>query len=64
LCYATIATVTDYDVWKEHVVCVDDIVRTMRGNIENVKRIIVEAVARLPEKRSCECGGALKGAFV
>jgi 5'-methylthioadenosine phosphorylase len=64
LCYATIATVTDYDVWKDHVVCVDDIVRTMRGNIENVKRIIVEAIARLPEKRSCECGGALKGAFV
>jgi 5'-methylthioadenosine phosphorylase len=64
LCYATIATVTDYDVWKEHVVCVDDIVRTMQGNIENVKRIIVEAIARLPEKRSCECGGALKGAFV
>jgi 5'-methylthioadenosine phosphorylase len=64
LCYATIATVTDYDVWKEHVVCVDDIVRTMRGNIENVKRIIVEAIERLPEKRSCECGGALKGAFV
>ena len=64
LCYATIATVTDYDVWKDHVVCVDDIVRTMRGNIENVKRIIVEAIARLPEKRGCECGGALKGAFV
>jgi len=64
LCYATIATVTDYDVWKEHVVCVDDIVRTMHGNIENVKRIIVEAIARLPKKRSCECGGALKGAFV
>lgn len=64
LCYATIATVTDYDVWKEHAVCVDDIVRTMRANIENVKRIIVEAVARLPKERSCECGGALKGAFV
>jgi hypothetical protein len=36
----------------------------MRGNIENVKRIIVETIARLPEKRGCECGGALKGAFV
>jgi len=64
LCYATIATVTDYDVWKEHVVCVDDIVQTMRGNIENVKRIIVEAVARLPKECGCECGSALKGAFV
>jgi 5'-methylthioadenosine phosphorylase len=64
LCYATIATVTDYDVWKDHPVCVDDIVRTMRGNIENVKRIIVEAVARLPKERGCECGSALKSAFV
>jgi 5'-methylthioadenosine phosphorylase len=64
LCYATIATVTDYDVWKDHPVCVDDIVRTMRGNIENVKRIIVEAIARLPKERSCECGSALKSAFV
>jgi len=64
LCYATIATVTDYDVWKDHPVCADDIVRTMRANIENVKRIIVEAIARFPKERSCECGGALKGAFV
>jgi 5'-methylthioadenosine phosphorylase len=64
LCYATIATVTDYDVWKDHPVCVDDIVRTMRLNIENVKRIIVEAVARLPKERCCECGSALKSAFV
>jgi 5'-methylthioadenosine phosphorylase len=63
LCYATIATVTDYDVWKEHPVCVDDIVRTMRSNIENLKRIIVEAVARLPKERCCDCGSALKGAF-
>jgi hypothetical protein len=45
------------------VVCVDDIVQTMRANIENVKRIIVETVARLPKEPSCECGSALKGAF-
>lgn len=64
LCYATIATVTDYDVWKDHPVCVDDIMQTMRGNIENVKRIIAETVARLPKERSCECGSALKSAFV
>jgi 5'-methylthioadenosine phosphorylase len=64
LCYATIATVTDYDVWKDHPVCVDDIVKTMRVNIENVKRIIVEAIARLPKERSCECKNALKSALV
>ena len=58
------ATVTDYDVWKDHPVCVDDIVKTMRANIENVKRIIVEAVAKLPKESDCECKSALKSAFV
>jgi 5'-methylthioadenosine phosphorylase len=64
ICYASIATVTDYDVWKDHPVCVDDIVKTMKASIENVKRIIVEAVARMPKERGCECKSALKSAFV
>jgi len=64
ICYASIATVTDYDVWKDHPVCVDDIVKTMSANIENVKHIIAEAVARLPTERGCDCGTSLKSAFV
>jgi len=64
ICYASISTVTDYDVWKEHPVCVDDIVKIMHTNIENVKRIIAETVATLPNKYACKCGEALKGAFV
>ena len=46
ICYASISTVTDYDVWKDHVVCVDDIFTTMKANIENVKRIIAQTVAK------------------
>jgi 5'-methylthioadenosine phosphorylase len=64
ICYASISTVTDYDVWKDHPVCVEEVLATMRANLENVKRIIVETVARLPKERGCECGSALKGAFV
>ena len=64
LCYAMMSMVTDYDVWKDQPVCVDDIVRTMKGNIENVKRLIAEAVTRLPKERCCKCGSALKGALV
>jgi 5'-methylthioadenosine phosphorylase len=64
VCYANIAMVTDYDVWKERPVCVDDIVKTMKANIENVKRIIVETIATLPHKRECECKTALRGALV
>ena len=64
ICYASISTVTDYDVWKDHPVCVDDVIRIMKTNIENVKRIIAETVAKLPKEPACECGEALKGAFV
>ncbi len=64
ICYANISTVTDYDVWKEHVVCVEDILTTMRSNIENVKRIIAETVTALPSECPCSCNQALKGAFV
>jgi 5'-methylthioadenosine phosphorylase len=64
ICYASISTVTDYDVWKDRPVCVEDVMVTMRANIENVKRIIAETVSRIPNERSCECGHALKGALV
>jgi 5'-methylthioadenosine phosphorylase len=64
ICYASISTVTDYDVWKDQVVCVDDILATMKGNIENVKRIIAETVAQTPTLCGCKCNQALKGAIV
>lgn len=64
ICYASIATVTDYDVWKDRPVSVDEVVATMRNNIEKVKLIIAEAVAKMPEERSCECKSALKNALV
>jgi 5'-methylthioadenosine phosphorylase len=64
ICYANISTVTDYDVWKDHVVSVDDILATMKSNVENVKRIIAETVAKTPATCSCGCDQALKGALV
>jgi 5'-methylthioadenosine phosphorylase len=64
ICYASIATVTDYDVWKEHAVSADEVVATMKASVEKVKRIILEAVARLPKERGCECKNALKCAFL
>jgi 5'-methylthioadenosine phosphorylase len=64
ICYSSISTVTDYDVWKDHVVSVEDILATMKTNIENVKRIIGETIAKTPSQCSCKCGEALKGAIV
>ncbi len=64
ICYVNISTVTDYDCWKEHAVCLEDIVNTMRSNIANVKRIIAETIAKTPSECTCKCGSALTGAFV
>lgn len=64
ICYASMAMVTDYDVWKEHPVSVDDIVKTMKANIENVRRVILETIKRIPKERNCECKRALAGALV
>ena len=64
LCYASISTITDYDVWKEYVVSADEVVATMKGSVEKVKRVILEAVAGLPKECACECKTALKGAFL
>jgi 5'-methylthioadenosine phosphorylase len=64
LCYASISTVTDYDVWKDHPVCAEEVVATMKASVEKVKRIILDAAARLPKERGCECKRALKGALL
>ena len=63
ICYANISTVTDYDCWKDHAVSVGDIVNIMKTNIENVKRLITETIAKTPRECSCKCDSALTGAF-
>src|SRR3990170_4301550 len=64
ICYASIATVTDYDVWKDQPVSVDVVFKTMRENVEKVKRVISEAISKIPKERGCECKSALRDALV
>ncbi len=64
LCYATTAMITDYDAWKEHAVTTEDVVTIMRANVEKVKLIIAEAVAKLPAERGCSCQNAMEGACI
>jgi len=64
ICYATIALVTDYDVWKEEEkVSVEVVVGNMKANVENAKNLIKAVVPDLAVKRNCECANALKGAI-
>jgi 5'-methylthioadenosine phosphorylase len=64
ICYSTIATATDYDAWKEKPVSADAVLKIMRANVEKVKRLVVEAVPKIPRERKCECKNALRNALV
>jgi 5'-methylthioadenosine phosphorylase len=64
MCYASIATVTDYDVWKEHPVNTKEIMRTMKESVEKVKQLITEAIPKIPKTKKCECEVALKNALI
>jgi 5'-methylthioadenosine phosphorylase len=65
ICYASIACITDYDSWHEskEAVSVEAILTTMHNNIDLAKKTVKLAAARVPEKRSCGCAGALGGAI-
>lgn len=46
--YASVALVTDYDVWREgEEVSVEKVVETMRANVGNVKKLLLEVLPRL-----------------
>ncbi|MFO7872641.1 MAG: S-methyl-5'-thioadenosine phosphorylase [Candidatus Undinarchaeales archaeon] len=65
ICYSSIATITDYDCWKETAVSLDEVVNTMKKNQEKVKDILKTIIPEIPEERgNCECGNALKGALL
>lgn len=62
ICFATLATITDYDVWAENPVNFEEIKRVMSQNLENTKKILQETIPKTPQERNCECKEALKNA--
>jgi 5'-methylthioadenosine phosphorylase len=64
ICYVSVAMVTDYDVWAEKPVSTQEILETLQENSANFKRLIMEALPRIPEERTCGCGEALKTALL
>lgn len=67
LCYATLAMVTDYDVWAEHPVTAEEVVRIMNANVSKAReilRILVKDLPEAPEPGECSCCQSLKTALV
>jgi 5'-methylthioadenosine phosphorylase len=66
ICYATLALVTDYDVWheSEEAVTVEMIVQNLQRNAEMAKKIIRLAVPALSAPQTCPCPHALETAII
>ncbi|MEZ5125566.1 MAG: S-methyl-5'-thioadenosine phosphorylase [Thermoleophilia bacterium] len=65
ICYATMALVTDYDVWYEgeEDVTLAQVLANVRRNVETAQAIVRGAVARLDSERDCACRHAVAQAI-
>lgn len=66
ICYATMAHVTDYDVWhvSEAPVTLEMVIRTLNQNTETAQEALKILARNLNEKRNCDCESALATALI
>ncbi len=66
MCYATMALVTDYDVWHatEEDVSVEAVVAVLLQNVATARGILRKAVPQIRLERSCGCAHALRDAII
>src|SRR5262249_7201488 len=66
LCYATLALVTDYDVWHEGEaeVTVEAVVANLMKNVATARNVLRLVIPRLHPPRICACPGLLRNAVI
>ena len=66
LCYATLALVTDYDVWHEghDAVTVEAVVQTLLKNVATAKDVLRRVIPALGPPRACPCPSLLENAVI
>ena len=65
LCYATMALVTDYDVWyeAEEDVTLEQVLENVRRNVATAQAIVRRVVPTLDPERDCACRHAVEHAI-
>ena len=60
ICYQPVAMSTDYDCWHEteESVTIEMILKTMKGNAENVKKLLLSSIAKIKDWE-CSCKTAV-----
>ena len=45
--YAVMAMATDYDCWAEEVVSVDEVIKTMMGNVQKAQEVVLRCIPKI-----------------
>lgn len=66
MCYAVMAHVTDYDVWRESEapVSVEMVIQTLNRNTQKAQEAIRNMLRGFKAEHTCECGSALATALI
>ena len=62
ICYASISTVTDYDVWSDKPVTAKKVLETLSKNVTTTKKLLTFLIGEIPKTRGCSCEKALSEA--
>ena len=62
ICYASISTVTDYDVWSDKLVTAKEVLETLSKNVTTTKKLLASLIDEIPKTRGCSCEKALREA--
>jgi 5'-methylthioadenosine phosphorylase len=61
MCYTSLATITDYDVWADQPVDLATVLKAMADNAEKVRRLISATLPKVPmERTACGCPHTLR----
>jgi 5'-methylthioadenosine phosphorylase len=66
IAYATMAMATDYDCWKtdEAHVTLEIVIANLHRNADTAKKIVAQAIAKIPAEPNWRCHSALKNSFL
>lgn len=66
ICYGVIATVTDFDCWRQtdEAVSVEMVLENLKKNNANSKKIIESVLPKLGKQRTCDCKDSLKYSII
>jgi 5'-methylthioadenosine phosphorylase len=66
LCYATLALVTDYDVWHDShaTVSVEAVIQNLLRNVATAKDVLRRVIPAVGPPRSCPCPDLLRNAVI